>query len=114
MSSYKQHFLNNGFGIFHVVKRIIFSSFFIGVQFSKRVQTSSAATTVIIVVAVLVSITLLLILLVFYYRRKYMKERDPDVPTITYVYITIFQCDFLTLPQKSHSELLNRVVVPVD
>lgn len=47
-------------------------------------QAGSAVTTIVAVIAVLVLSTLLLVLMVFYYRRKYIKERDPAVPTITY------------------------------
>uniref|UniRef100_F1L1E8 Cell death abnormality protein 1 n=1 Tax=Ascaris suum TaxID=6253 RepID=F1L1E8_ASCSU len=41
----------------------------------------------------LLLLSLLLVTLVFYYRRKYMHERDPDTPTITYY------------PQEKYSEV---------
>lgn len=47
-------------------------------------ERHSVATTASIVVSMLVVIAVALVALVFYYRRKYMKERDPVIPTITY------------------------------
>lgn len=52
-------------------------------------ERHSVATTASIVVSMLVVLAVALVALVFYYRRKYMKERDPVIPTITFVIFPI-------------------------
>ncbi|MCP9257987.1 hypothetical protein DINM_001154 [Dirofilaria immitis] len=46
---------------------------------------NSVMSTVVSIVSIMIVITISLSILVIHYRRKYMKERDPTVPTITYI-----------------------------
>lgn len=51
----------------------------------QRAETETPSMPIVAIIAGgFLLLTTLLFFLVFHYRRKYMKERDPEVPTITY------------------------------